>query len=497
MGRSISSSKKRNWIPISEFRIGFTVRRLFDDGNWYTARVMTEPQYIFDEEKDKMILCRKVKYYADEQEEYADEDQLNDWAYDVGNDVTFTSDYSDDDSNEKGVEEERHSVTKGKKTKEEIRNVLIFKMGITEEDIDFALEQLSPPYRENEVINLIHKEREKMQGHSENGSEEALVRFNPEIGMRVRARSGGSNWYGRVTKGPTYMTLAGESKKAKFWEITFDDGTKEDYDWNELLRYRASRPIVKLDDCRGRTLYALELFAGEGIVSQEFSELKWSIKSIDNNPKSYATHILDIMKAKYRDIGFVPDFIWASPPCTTCSNLSGGLHRNCKTGEFEKTQDALEHNQLMAQMMYIMKWAKKRNPHLIVVIENPTGQMQNLPMMIEFMSIFGLHKATVHYCAFGRFDKKPTDLWTNDFNLHARLNKFRCSKGTCAYHNTPHPVGTRSHSHQFNAAAIPQKLAEEVAEYVNAKFVLDQISRLPKVSLSSEEEEEFDFCMSV
>uniref|UniRef100_A0A7S4EG38 DNA (cytosine-5-)-methyltransferase n=1 Tax=Pseudo-nitzschia australis TaxID=44445 RepID=A0A7S4EG38_9STRA len=787
-------------VPIQEFHIGYTIRRLFNDGNRYNARVMTPPQYVFDEEKDRMVLCRKVKYYADEQEEWFDEDQLNKWAYDTGNtngmndddddrddkddsndedyndngdddiddddvnddddnnkkgdedqrhspsdeshtienkdaekagndkeyndigddDVDEDDNVNDDDTNKKGDEDQRHSPTdesrtienkdakktddgdivsfpeisfldgnddefnddgnnhnvddvnddddnnkKGdedqrrspsgeshimenkdaektddggsvsfpdfpgfdvdadadkidtsiaatfapkrrkptpkyyymrqrtskaavtsiisdesiesahrnkknknrresksstasttcsditeendgrrrskrtkrpmdtflsaaaaelsspsssrkkpaptpilrgrgrpkraaanlgvtKKTREEARNLLIYKMGITEEEVDYALNQLSPPYSQNKAISLIHKRRLELRSSSDDDCEEEMVKFNVEIGMRVRVREGGSNWHGTITEGPSKMIPEGESKPVKFWGVTFDDGTKEDFDWHELLRYRASRPIIKFDDCRGRTLNALELFAGEGIVTQEFSELKWSVKSIDVCPKSYATDILDIMEAKYKDIGFVPDFIWASPPCTTCSNLAGGYHRDCKTGAFEKTQEAREHNQLMAQMMYIMKWAKKKNPHLIVVIENPQGQMQKLPMMIEFMKSFGLNKSIVDYCAFERPDKKPTNLWTNDFNLHARLsNDFRCTKGKCPYHGKLHPIGVRSHK-QFNAAAIPQKLAEEVAEYVHAKFLLDRVARLPRASLSTAEEEEFD-----
>ena len=63
----------------------FTVRRLFNDGNWYTARVMTEPHLVFDIVKNRMVYSRRIKHY-DDQEEWADEDQLNDWAYDIDND---------------------------------------------------------------------------------------------------------------------------------------------------------------------------------------------------------------------------------------------------------------------------------------------------------------------------------------------------------------------------------------------------------------------------
>jgi hypothetical protein len=286
-------------------------------------------------------------------------------------------------------------------------------MGITEEEIDFALDQMSSPYSQNEAINIIQKRRDERRLTPEDDGVKSN-KFNPEIGMRVRVLEGGSTYHGAVTNGPNLLVPEGAKKAVKMWTVTFDDdGEKEDYDWHELFRHRASRPIIKFEGCRGRPLNALELFCGEGIVTQEFCERKYNVKSLDIDPNSYAMMVVDIRKATYEDIGFVPDFIWASPPCTTCTNLAGGHHRNIRKGQFEKTQEAHDHNLLFAQMMYIMNWAKSKNPHLIVVIENPRGQMQYMPMMKEFMDTFDLSQATVDYCAFGRSDKKPTNLWTN------------------------------------------------------------------------------------
>jgi hypothetical protein len=600
-------------IDIEDFEIGSKVQRLFDDGNWYIARVMTEPKYAYDVDKKKGVLSRMIKYFADDQEEWADENQLNDWAYNFhkrtrssSNDTTDGNNKKDqdqdnsddtncrgdeydgkkadqqnvdwlhngydeeegddDDSLLPGIDNEEDIIllsgNKGKytipeqharkskanatitpppseiaprslfqntkrrlpeyhnsvvaednlsemtgssvagscinsienkndndgrrrskrarkqtnsflasaasnpkkppppqpdasdatlkknprknskknnnlgivtKTIEEIRKVLKFKMGITEEEVDFALKKMSPPYSQNEAINIIHEHRKENRNMLEDDEvdessspSDGKTKFNPEIGLRVRVREGGSNYYGTVTDGPNNMIPEGADKPVKMWTVTFDDdSTKEDYDWSQLLRYRASRPIINFESCLGRPLNALELFCGEGIVTQELCELKFNVKSIDNNPDSYATNVLDIRTAKYKDIGDVPDFIWASPPCTTFSNLAGGSHRNIPAGEFEKSQEAHDHNDLFAQMVYIMRWAKSKNPHLIVVIENPQAQMQKSPDMIEFMKTFGLHKATVHYCAFGRLDKKPTNLWTNVSYIYSFLLFFR------------------------------------------------------------------------
>jgi hypothetical protein len=166
-----------------------------------------------------------------------------------------------------------------------------------------------------------------------------------------------------------------------------------------------------------------------------------------------------------------PHFVWLSV-------LKGGFHRNASEGRFEITSTAREHNLFFQRMTEIMRWAKERHPHLIVVIENPVGQMKLMPLMKEFTKTFGLHCTTVHYCAFGRDDKKPTMLWTNDFELKATLGEFTCDS-ICPYSKGQHPLSVRGQGHRFDAAAIPQPLAEEVAECVNAKFYQNRIRYIP------------------
>lgn len=77
------------------------------------------------------------------------------------------------------------------------------------------------------------------------------------------------------------------------------------------------------------------------------------------------------------------------------------------------TEEAREHNRIFAKMVKIIHEAKAKHPHLIVVIENPRALMNKMPMMKELENALGLYRTEVDYCAFGRPDKKPTDLWTN------------------------------------------------------------------------------------
>ena len=123
--------------------------------------------------------------------------------------------------------------------------------------------------------------------------------------------------------------------------------------------------------------------------------------------------MVDIMEIQFKNIDFVPDFIWCSPPCITYSRLSGGKHRSVSAGEFARTPLATEHDGIFTQMMGILKFFRNKNPNLIVVIENPVGELQNMPLMQQAEDYFPLFRAEFHYCQFGRDDKKPTHLWTN------------------------------------------------------------------------------------
>ena len=81
----------------------------------------------------------------------------------------------------------------------------------------------------------------------------------------------------------------------------------------------------------------LELFKGTGSVGK-VAKKNFNIVSLDLE-KTYEPDILaDILKWDYKkfykDTGFIPDLIWASPPCNTFSPLAYPLkERNIQTAE--------------------------------------------------------------------------------------------------------------------------------------------------------------------
>lgn len=83
------------------------------------------------------------------------------------------------------------------------------------------------------------------------------------------------------------------------------------------------------------------------------------------------------------------------------------------------------------------------------------------------MEDLGLERTTVHYCAFGRAEKKPTHIWTNDKNLIGNLLRFQCPRNCRVNHCHESVQANRS---KIDYSVIPQKLAEEVAENLHSKF---------------------------
>lgn len=210
---------------------------------------------------------------------------------------------------------------------------------------------------------------------------------------------------------------------------------------------------------------------GRGIVTHHFWKLGFKVQSIDNDPVSNATIKADVLSLEPKDLKVVPDFIWASPPCQTYSNMAGGKHRS--QGEPEKSPEALQHNFFFTQMEKFMRYTRAHHPHAIFVIENPVGQMACMPLMKALERELGLYKATVDYCMFGRDEKKPTCLWTTDRGLHARLSGCRCT----------HPPGShedvRSNAHYYDYSSIPESLASVVSSYVYSKLTLDGVREWP------------------
>lgn len=170
----------------------------------------------------------------------------------------------------------------------------------------------------------------------------------------------------------------------------------------------------------------LELFKGTGSVGRVAKKYFKNIVSVDWDAKFKPTITTDILNWDYvkfhKETNFVPDFIWASPPCNTFSPLVYKLkERNVQTAE-PYSEKAKLGTAILYQTLKIIAYFAKLNPNLKYVIENPRGMMRRDKYMKQ------LPRFTTMYCLYGDKKTKPTDFWSN-IPLKLKDNK-KCPRET-------------------------------------------------------------------
>ena len=260
----------------------------------------------------------------------------------------------------------------------EVAKKALSELSYTPQEINAALRKIGPPYKRLQIAALnIQQMREKKAAAQRRGVVEP---FEVEIGMEIRRPFDGTLFSGEVIFEVEEETFK-DGKPVRVWKVKYEDGDTEDLEYDELLRFRYPPPV--LAPCRGRAMQCLELFCGRGVVSQEFRQRLWKVISVDIDEDSNATIKSDILTIGPSDLEFVPDFIWASLPCHTYSNMAGGRHRNVGKGKYEISEEARLNNLFFTQMVKFMNHARSLHPHLIVAIENPVGALQHMPLMVS------------------------------------------------------------------------------------------------------------------
>ena len=112
------------------------------------------------------------------------------------------------------------------------------------------------------------------------------------------------------------------------------------------------------------------------------------------------------MNFDFNKLPYWPEFVWASPPCTTFSVASCYHHWNPEDDQgnrIPKSEKAVEGLLILEKTIWILNELQPK----YFVIENPRGLMRKMGCM-EY-----LERQTVTYCQYGDSRMKPTDLWTN------------------------------------------------------------------------------------
>ena len=200
----------------------------------------------------------------------------------------------------------------------------------------------------------------------------------------------------------------------------------------------------------------LELFAGSRSIGKVADELGYEVFSVDINNFDEIDLVKDIEFITKEDIPFMPDIIWASPPCTTYSIAAISHHRDMgkpKT-DFAEKSDRLVLNTLRLIKEYDCKY----------FIENPRGYLRKMDFML------GIPKTTVWYCTYGDVRAKPTDIWTNHiyslFNVNGWKPRAICFNGNTNCQHQPAPrgsrTGTQGMKNNYERSKVPYELCKEI-----------------------------------
>lgn len=202
----------------------------------------------------------------------------------------------------------------------------------------------------------------------------------------------------------------------------------------------------------------LELFAGSRSIGKVCDELGYKVYSSDLNDFEGIDYVVDILNFDTSQVPFVPDIIWASPPCTYFSVASIGKHWN--KDHTPKTEQAIFGVEVVMKTIEIIK---ELNPKYWY-IENPRGKLRKLDFMQP------LPRTTVWYCKYGDKRAKPTDIWTNNlrsvFNPNGWQPREECFNGNKNCHHESAPRGSRTGTQglkgNYERSKIPYELCKEV-----------------------------------
>jgi len=201
----------------------------------------------------------------------------------------------------------------------------------------------------------------------------------------------------------------------------------------------------------------LELFAGSRSVGNVALAMGWEVFSVDFRPFDGIDLVKDIEMLSISDIPFVPDVIWASPPCTTYSIAGISHHRD---GIIPTSDDAKKADKLLSKTVEIIQ----HFPNAKFFIENPVGMMGKMPQLK------GVDRRVVTYCSYADTRMKPTHIFTNSahdlFNPNGWKPREKCRNGETRCHHEPAPrgskTGTQGLGNAYERSKIPVELVREI-----------------------------------
>jgi hypothetical protein len=194
-----------------------------------------------------------------------------------------------------------------------------------------------------------------------------------------------------------------------------------------------------------------DFFSGTGSSTKAFEDAGHTIMNVEMD-EYFEAHERDILQLTASDLIAKygkPDFIWASPPCTSFSIAAISHHRN---KDCSPKSEAAHMGDLL--LLQTIKLINDLQPEYWV-LENPRGMMRNHPALSQ------MHRRTVTYCQYGDTRMKPTDLWSN---ITQWVSKPICKNGDSCHEAAPRGsrTGTQGLKNAKIKSMIPYELGKEI-----------------------------------
>lgn len=207
---------------------------------------------------------------------------------------------------------------------------------------------------------------------------------------------------------------------------------------------------------------AFDFFAGTGSSTQALEDRGWKVIRFELDRSFDADVHEDVLEL---DVPFLlgafgrPDFVWASPPCTSFSIAAMGHHwDNRLTNPTPKTETAKLGIKMVSHTVRLIAGLQPRQGWLM---ENPRGMLRKMD------AVKGLPMSTISYCQYGDFRMKPTDVWGG---INGWLPSKMCKNNSSCHEAAPRGAnsGTQGMRNAKEKSVVPYGLSFEIADKLKA-----------------------------